>query len=103
MERTFCIQDQCIFFFSYFKKCPFEFKIADNFVYFQDSYYEVTSISNLGVASKELVVERLGHILLTYANGSVCINADGERTSYTTTIHFGGTLCPSTLCLIIIT
>uniref|UniRef100_A0A8C3PZL1 Insulin like growth factor 2 receptor n=1 Tax=Chrysolophus pictus TaxID=9089 RepID=A0A8C3PZL1_CHRPC len=53
-----------------------------------DSYYEVTSISNLGVASKELVVERLGHILLTYSNGSVCINADGERTSYNTTIHF---------------
>ncbi|OXB70385.1 UNVERIFIED_CONTAM: hypothetical protein H355_002798, partial [Colinus virginianus] len=52
------------------------------------SYYEVTSISNLGVASKELVVERLGHIFLTYANGSVCINADGKKTSYTTTIHF---------------
>nr|XP_027309114.2 LOW QUALITY PROTEIN: cation-independent mannose-6-phosphate receptor [Anas platyrhynchos] len=53
-----------------------------------DSYYEATSISNLGVASKELVVERPGHILLTYSNGSVCINADGKMTTYTTTIHF---------------
>ncbi|XP_074023125.1 cation-independent mannose-6-phosphate receptor [Numenius arquata] len=52
------------------------------------SYSEVTSISNLGVASKELVVERPGHIFLTYANGSVCIDADGKKTTYTTTIHF---------------
>uniref|UniRef100_A0A8B9QJA1 Insulin like growth factor 2 receptor n=1 Tax=Apteryx owenii TaxID=8824 RepID=A0A8B9QJA1_APTOW len=57
-----------------------------------------TSISNLGVASKELVVERPGHISLTYTNGSVCINADGKKTSYTTTIHFAcsrGTLSSS--------
>nr|XP_013042229.2 cation-independent mannose-6-phosphate receptor isoform X1 [Anser cygnoides] len=54
----------------------------------RDSYYEATSISNLGVASKELVVERPRHILLTYSNGSVCINADGKMTTYTTTIHF---------------
>uniref|UniRef100_A0A8B9QBB8 Insulin like growth factor 2 receptor n=1 Tax=Apteryx owenii TaxID=8824 RepID=A0A8B9QBB8_APTOW len=63
-----------------------------------DSFSEVTSISNLGVASKELVVERPGHISLTYTNGSVCINADGKKTSYTTTIHFAcsrGTLSSS--------
>ncbi|XP_062345985.1 cation-independent mannose-6-phosphate receptor [Cinclus cinclus] len=52
------------------------------------SFSEVTSISNLGVASKELVIERPGHVSLTYANGSVCINADGKTTTYTTTIHF---------------
>uniref|UniRef100_A0A8C4P4C4 Insulin like growth factor 2 receptor n=1 Tax=Dromaius novaehollandiae TaxID=8790 RepID=A0A8C4P4C4_DRONO len=63
-----------------------------------DSFSEVTSISNLGVASKELVVERPGHVSLTYANGSVCINADGKKGSYTTTIHFAcsrGTLSSS--------
>uniref|UniRef100_A0A8C5X5C4 Insulin like growth factor 2 receptor n=1 Tax=Malurus cyaneus samueli TaxID=2593467 RepID=A0A8C5X5C4_9PASS len=53
-----------------------------------DSYSEVTSISNLGVASKELVIERPGHVSLTYANGSVCINAEGKKTTYNTTIHF---------------
>ncbi|KAM9656105.1 cation-independent mannose-6-phosphate receptor isoform 1-T1 [Morphnus guianensis] len=52
------------------------------------SYSEVTSVSNLGVASKELVVERPGRIILTYANGSVCIDADGKKATYTTTIHF---------------
>ncbi|XP_062428306.1 cation-independent mannose-6-phosphate receptor isoform X2 [Rhea pennata] len=53
-----------------------------------DSFFEVTSISNLGVASKELVVERRGHISLSYTNGSVCINAEGQKAAYTTTIHF---------------
>ncbi|XP_027525200.1 cation-independent mannose-6-phosphate receptor [Corapipo altera] len=52
------------------------------------SYSEVTSISNLGVASKGLVIERPGHVSLTYADGSVCINADEKKTTYTTTIHF---------------
>uniref|UniRef100_A0A8C5X5U1 Insulin like growth factor 2 receptor n=1 Tax=Malurus cyaneus samueli TaxID=2593467 RepID=A0A8C5X5U1_9PASS len=56
--------------------------------YKPDSYSEVTSISNLGVASKELVIERPGHVSLTYANGSVCINAEGKKTTYNTTIHF---------------
>ncbi|NWU92230.1 MPRI protein, partial [Upupa epops] len=54
----------------------------------QVPYSEVTSISNLGVASKELKVERPGHVFLTYANGSVCIDADGKKTTYTTIIHF---------------
>ncbi|XP_051469304.1 cation-independent mannose-6-phosphate receptor isoform X1 [Apus apus] len=52
------------------------------------SYSEVTSISNLGVASKELVVQRPGHIFLTYADGSVCFDANGNKTTYTSTIHF---------------
>ncbi|CAM5101789.1 unnamed protein product [Eretmochelys imbricata] len=53
-----------------------------------DSFSETTSISNLGVASKGLVIEGHGRVLLTYTNGSVCISADGKRTSYTTIIHF---------------
>ncbi|NWJ02858.1 MPRI protein, partial [Crypturellus undulatus] len=53
-----------------------------------DSFSEVTSISNLGVASKELVVERPGHISLTYTSGSVCIDANKNKTTYNTTIHF---------------
>uniref|UniRef100_A0A8C4YSS2 Insulin like growth factor 2 receptor n=1 Tax=Gopherus evgoodei TaxID=1825980 RepID=A0A8C4YSS2_9SAUR len=53
-----------------------------------DSFSETTSISNLGIASKGLVIEGRGRVLLTYTNGSVCISADGKRTSYTTIIHF---------------
>ncbi|XP_006264642.3 cation-independent mannose-6-phosphate receptor [Alligator mississippiensis] len=53
-----------------------------------DSISEVPSISNLGVASKGLVIERPGRVLLTYTGGSVCINADGQNISYTTVIHF---------------
>uniref|UniRef100_A0A8C8S5J2 Insulin like growth factor 2 receptor n=1 Tax=Pelusios castaneus TaxID=367368 RepID=A0A8C8S5J2_9SAUR len=53
-----------------------------------DSFSEITSISNLGVASNGLVIERRGRLLLTYTNGSVCISADGNRLFYTTIIHF---------------
>ncbi|XP_064014257.1 cation-independent mannose-6-phosphate receptor [Pogoniulus pusillus] len=56
--------------------------------YDHGSYSEVTSISNLGVASNGLVVERPGHVYLSYANGSVCIDADGKNSVYTTIIHF---------------
>uniref|UniRef100_A0A8D0GH90 Insulin like growth factor 2 receptor n=1 Tax=Sphenodon punctatus TaxID=8508 RepID=A0A8D0GH90_SPHPU len=50
-------------------------------------FSEVTSISNVGIASKGPVIEGHGRVLLNYTNGSVCINADGEKMSYTTIIH----------------
>uniref|UniRef100_A0A8C0J7F8 Insulin like growth factor 2 receptor n=1 Tax=Chelonoidis abingdonii TaxID=106734 RepID=A0A8C0J7F8_CHEAB len=66
----------------YASGCQMKFEKND------DSFSETTSISNLGIASKGLVIEGRGRVLLTYTNGSVCISADGKRTSYTTIIHF---------------
>ncbi|XP_029452555.1 cation-independent mannose-6-phosphate receptor isoform X2 [Rhinatrema bivittatum] len=49
--------------------------------------HETVSISNLGVASKGPVFEEKGRLLLEYTNGSECINAEGEKITYTTKIH----------------
>uniref|UniRef100_A0A5F9C0Z7 Cation-independent mannose-6-phosphate receptor n=1 Tax=Oryctolagus cuniculus TaxID=9986 RepID=A0A5F9C0Z7_RABIT len=53
----------------------------------QDSYTEVASIKNLGVAKTGPVVEETGSLLLEYVNGSACTTSDGRQTTYTTRIH----------------
>lgn len=51
-------------------------------------FSEVTSISNLGVASQDPVVEGHGRILLNYTSGSLCSWADGEKSqAFTSLIH----------------
>ncbi|KAF6114200.1 insulin like growth factor 2 receptor [Phyllostomus discolor] len=53
----------------------------------QGSFFEVVSISNLGVATAGPSVEESGSLLLEYVNGSACTTSDGLQTTYTTRIH----------------
>ncbi|KAM5228759.1 cation-independent mannose-6-phosphate receptor [Ctenodactylus gundi] len=53
----------------------------------QDSFAEVVSISNLGIAKAGPVVEDSGSLLLEYVNGSACTTSDGHLTNYSTRIH----------------
>ncbi|XP_060061207.1 cation-independent mannose-6-phosphate receptor isoform X2 [Erinaceus europaeus] len=52
----------------------------------EDSYSEVVSVSNLGLAAAP-IVEESGSVLLEYTNGSACVTSDGIHTTYTTRIH----------------
>ncbi|XP_034964504.2 cation-independent mannose-6-phosphate receptor isoform X1 [Zootoca vivipara] len=45
------------------------------------------SISNLGVAKQEPVVEGPGKILLNYTSGSLCITAEGKSEPFTSVVH----------------
>ncbi|XP_069625297.1 cation-independent mannose-6-phosphate receptor [Ranitomeya imitator] len=49
--------------------------------------HETVAISNLGVASKEPVIEDSGKILIEYTNGSKCIDEENKEVFYSSQLH----------------